>query len=180
MKLGKLSRFAQTSDSILPNSTNGVELSPVLGVTMQIQSSRFGTLDVHYSDMLFMPQGLIGFETCRHWVLLANEENEEVAWLQSVALSDVALPVISPRRLLPNYRLHVHRRDIDLLQVHQRDRVFVLTIVSRSGDNLTTNLKSPIILNSTQRREVQVVVTDDQPIAHPLALVDSHRIRAVA
>ncbi|MFO0014367.1 MAG: flagellar assembly protein FliW [Planctomycetota bacterium] len=147
---------------------------------MQILSSRFGTLDVHHSDMLFMPQGLIGFETCRHWVLLANDDNEEVAWLQSVALSDVALPVISPRRFLPNYKLHVHRRDLDVLQAHQRDQIFVVTVVNRTGDNLTTNLKSPIILNSTQRLAVQVVVTDDQPLAHPLALVDSHRIRAVA
>jgi flagellar assembly factor FliW len=147
---------------------------------MQIQSSRFGTLDVHYSDMLFMPQGLIGLETCRHWVLLANEENEEVAWLQSVALSEVALPVISPRRFLPQYKLHVHRRDLEVLQMHQRDKVFVLTVVSRTGDSLTTNLKSPIVLNATQRLAIQVVVTDDQPLAHPLALMENHRIRAVA
>lgn len=147
---------------------------------MQIQSSRFGTLDVHYSDMLFMPQGLIGFETCRHWVLLANEDNEEVAWLQSVALSEVALPVISPRRFLPQYKLHVHRRDLEILQMHQRDKVFVLTVVSRTGDSLTTNLKSPIVLNATQRLAIQVVVTDDQPLAHPLALMENHRIRAVA
>jgi flagellar assembly factor FliW len=152
----------------------------VPGATMQIQSSRFGILDVSYSDMLFMPQGLIGFETCRHWVLLANEDNEEVAWLQSVALADVALPVISPRRFLPNYKLQVHRRDLEMLQIHQRDKVFVLTVVSRSSDNLTTNLKSPIVLNATQRLAIQVVVTDEQPLAHPLALVDSHRIRAVA
>lgn len=147
---------------------------------MQIQSSRFGTLDVHYSDMLFMPQGLIGFETCRHWVLLANEDNEEVAWLQSVALSEVALPVISPRRFLPQYKLHVQRRDLEVLQMHQRDKVFVLTVISRTGDSLTTNLKSPIVLNATQRLAIQVVVTDDQPLAHPLALMESHRIRAVA
>jgi flagellar assembly factor FliW len=147
---------------------------------MQIQSSRFGTLDVHHSDMLFMPQGLIGFESCRHWVLLANEDNDEVAWLQSVALSNVALPVISPRRFLPNYKLHVHRRDLDSLQVRNRDQIFVLTVVSRTGDNLTTNLKSPVILNATRRLAIQVVVTDDQPLAHPLALVDSHRIRVAA
>lgn len=147
---------------------------------MQIQSSRFGTLDVHHSDMLFMPQGLIGFESCRHWVLLANEDNDEVAWLQSVALSHVALPVISPRRFLPNYKLHVHRRDLESLQVRNRDQIFVLTVISRTGDNLTTNLKSPVILNATRRLAIQVVVTDDQPLAHPLALVDSHRIRVAA
>jgi len=154
--------------------------SVVPGGTMQIQSSRFGTLDVSHSDMLFMPQGLIGFESCRHWVLLANEEQEEVAWLQSVALASVALPVISPRRFLPNYRLHIHRRDLESLQIRNRDQIFVLSVISRNGSDLTTNLKSPIILNSTRRLAVQVVVSDEQPIAYPLALVDSHRIRAAA
>lgn len=147
---------------------------------MQIQSTRFGKLDVSHSDMLLMPNGLIGFETCRHWVLLATEDTEEVAWLQSVALPSVALPVISPRRFLPNYRLHVQRRDLDLLQLHSRDQVFVLSIVSRNESTLTTNLKSPIILNSTRRLAMQVIVSDDQPLAQPLALMDSHRIRTAA
>ncbi|MFN7730593.1 MAG: flagellar assembly protein FliW [Pirellula sp.] len=147
---------------------------------MQIQSTRFGKLEVSHADLLLMPNGLIGFETCRHWVLLATEDTEEVAWLQSVALPSVALPVISPRRFLPNYRLHVHRRDLELLQLHSRDQVFVLSVVSRHDNTLTTNLKSPIILNSTRRLALQVVVSDDQPLAQPLALVDGHRIRTAA
>jgi len=147
---------------------------------MQIQSTRFGKLEVSHADMLLMPNGVIGFETCRHWVLLATEETEEVAWLQSVALPSVALPVISPRRFLPNYRLNVHRRSLELLQLHSRDQVFVLSVVSRNENSLTTNLKSPIILNSTRRLALQVVVSDDQPLAHPLALVDGHRIRTAA
>ncbi|MEI8213297.1 MAG: flagellar assembly protein FliW [Planctomycetota bacterium] len=147
---------------------------------MQIQSTRFGKLEVSHADMLLMPNGVIGFETCRHWVLLATEETEEVAWLQAVALPSVALPVISPRRFLPNYRLNVHRRSLELLQLHSRDQVFVLSVVSRNENSLTTNLKSPIILNSTRRLALQVVVSDDQPLAHPLALVDGHRIRTAA
>ncbi len=147
---------------------------------MQIQSSRFGNFEVSHSDMLFMPSGLIGFESSRHWVLLASEDNDEVAWLQSIALANIALPVISPRRFLPDYRLHVHGRELDRLQIRSRDQIYVLSIVSRNGGNLTTNLKSPLILNSTRRLAIQVVVNDDQPMAHPLALVDSHRIRSAA
>jgi len=76
---------------------------------MQIQSTRFGQLEISHSDLIFMPHGLIGFEEYRHWVLLASKESEELAWLQSVALSHVALPMISPRRFVPNYRLQVQR-----------------------------------------------------------------------
>jgi flagellar assembly factor FliW len=120
-----------------------------------------------------MPHGLIGFETCRHWVLLSSQDNEEVAWLQSVALANVAVPVVSPRRFAPNYRAHVHNRELALLHLHAQDQLYVLSVVSKSGSTLTANLKSPILLNASRHIAIQVVVTDDQPLAMPLRLSES-------
>jgi flagellar assembly factor FliW len=147
---------------------------------MQIQSTRFGKLDVNHADMLLMPQGLIGFETCRHWVLLASDDNSQVAWLQSVALANVAMPVVSPRRFLPNYRVHVHRRDLALLHMRNEDQIFVLSVVSKNGGTLTANLKSPILLNSTRRLAVQAVTTDEAPLAFPLGLIETERVSRAA
>jgi len=140
---------------------------------MQIESSRFGKMEINHSDMLLMPHGLIGFETCRHWVLLSSQDNEEVAWLQSVALSNVALPVVSPRRFVPEYRAHVHKRELELLHLHTEDQLYVLSVVSKSGATLTANLKSPILLNASRHLAIQVVVTDEQPLATPLGLINS-------
>lgn len=147
---------------------------------MQIQSTRFGQLEISHSDLIFMPHGLIGFEEYRHWVLLASKESEELAWLQSVALSHVALPMISPRRFVPNYRLQVQRRDLDLLQMHAKDQVYVLASLSKQGNYWTTNLKSPVILNSTRRLAVQVIVIDDQPLCQPIILTDAHELHKAA
>ena len=147
---------------------------------MQIQSTRFGQLEISHSDLIFMPHGLIGFEEYRHWVLLASKESEELAWLQSVALSHVALPMISPRRFVPNYRLQVQRRDLDLLQMHAKDQVYVLASLSKQGNNWTTNLKSPVILNSTRRLAVQVIVIDDQPLSQPIILTDALELHKAA
>jgi flagellar assembly factor FliW len=137
-------------------------------------------MDINHSDMLLMPHGLIGFETCRHWVLLSSQDNDEVAWLQSVALANVALPVVSPRRFAPNYRAHVHKRDLELLHLHTEDQLYVLSIVSKSGVTLTANLKSPILLNASRHIAIQVVVTDDQPLAMPLGLTNTAAIRRAA
>ena len=147
---------------------------------MQIQSTRFGQLEISHSDLIFMPHGLIGFEEYRHWVLLASKESEELAWLQSVALSHVALPMISPRRFVPNYRLQVQRRDLDLLQMHAKDQVYVLASLSKQGNHWTTNLKSPVIMNSTRRLAVQVIVIDDQPLSQPIILTDAHELHKAA
>lgn len=140
---------------------------------MQIQSSRFGKIEINHSDMLLMPHGLIGFETCRHWILLSTDDENQVAWLQSVALANVAIPVISPRRYLPDYRAHVHKRDLTSLHLHSDDLLYFLCVVSKSGSTLTANLKSPILLNATRHIAIQTVVTDEQPMAFPLGLIES-------
>lgn len=147
---------------------------------MQIQSSRFGKMDINHSDMLLMPHGLIGFETCRHWILLSGEGNEEVAWLQSVAQSNVAIPVVSPRRFAPNYRAHVSRRELTQLHIHTEDQLYVLSVVSKSGGTFTANLKSPILLNASRQLAIQVVVTDEQPLALPLGLTNAAAKRRAA
>ena len=147
---------------------------------MQIQSSRFGKMEINHSDMLLMPQGLIGFETCRHWILLSTEGNEEVAWLQSVAQANVAIPVVSPRRFASNYRAHVHKRALSLLHLHTEDQLYLLCVVSKNGVTLTANLKSPILLNASRHLAVQVVVTDEQPLALPLGLTHSATVSRAA
>jgi flagellar assembly factor FliW len=147
---------------------------------MQIQSSRFGKIEINHSDMLLMPHGLIGFETCRHWVLLSTDDDSQVAWLQAVALPNVAIPVVSPKRYFPNYRAHVLKRDLTSLHLHSEDLIYFICVVSKSGSALTANLKSPILLNATRHLAIQVVVTDDQPLALPLGLTESRTVKRAA
>ena len=69
---------------------------------MKIQTTRFGAIQIEPDDILFFRSGLLGFEDCRHWVLLADADNEAVAWLQSMQHSDIALPVVSPAETTTN------------------------------------------------------------------------------
>ncbi|AMV34224.1 Flagellar assembly factor FliW [Pirellula sp. SH-Sr6A] len=147
---------------------------------MQIQSSRFGKIEINHSDMLLMPHGLVGFETCRHWILLSTDDDSQVAWLQSVALANVALPVVSPRRYLPDYKAHVHKRDLAVLNLHSDDLLYFLCVVSKNGNNLTANLKSPILLNATRHVAIQATVTDNQPLAFPLGLIEVQATKRAA
>lgn len=135
---------------------------------MQLMTTRFGSLEADPSDMLMFPGGLIGFETCRHWLLLPDPASEHIAWLQAVALGHVALPVVSPRRFVPNYKACVPRRQLSILQLRSTDEVYILSIVSKSNSMLTLNLKSPLVINANRRIGNQVIASDDQPLAFPL------------
>ena len=132
---------------------------------MQIQTQHFGSVDIEVDDVLLFPRGIIALEDCRHWVLLADAENEALAWLQCVTQPEIALPVVSPRRFAPEYQVHVTRGQLLPLELSQFDQAYVLAIVSRGDGELTLNLKAPLIVNLGRRLGRQVITSDDQPLA---------------
>jgi flagellar assembly factor FliW len=136
---------------------------------MQINTTRFGTVNFEVDDILLFPHGVIGFEDCRHWVLLGDAENESLGWLQCVPRPDVALPVVSPRRFVPQYQVRVTRGQLAPLELSQFDQAFVLTVISQNNADLTVNLKAPLVVNLNRRIGRQVITTDEQPLAHRLS-----------
>ncbi|HEY2412253.1 MAG TPA: flagellar assembly protein FliW, partial [Pirellulaceae bacterium] len=112
---------------------------------MQIETRHFGPVKVEADDFVLFPRGIVAFEDCRHWVLLGDDENPTLAWLQSVSRPEVALPVVSPRRFVPEYAVRLARGQLAPLEFSQFDQVFVLTIVSQSDGDFTLNLKAPLV-----------------------------------
>jgi flagellar assembly factor FliW len=135
---------------------------------MKIHTTRFGSIEIEPDDILFFRNGLIGFEDCRHWVLLADCENSAVAWLQSMQHSDIAMPVVSPRRFVSEYQVRLEPSDVDLLQLATVEHAFVLAVVSRTDDSLTLNLRAPLVINLDRRLGAQVITVDNQPIQYEL------------
>jgi flagellar assembly factor FliW len=147
---------------------------------MQINTAHFGPVEIEVNDILLFPRGLIAFRDCRHWVLLADEQNSALAWLQSVTRSEVALPVVSPRRFAGDFVVHVPRGELVPLELSQFDQAFVLAIVGKSDGDLTLNLKAPLIINLDRRIGRQVVTSDEQPVAMPLSTPAEARLRKSA
>src|SRR6478672_10312929 len=137
---------------------------------MQIETRHFGPVSVEADDIVLFPRGIVAFEDCRHWVLLGDDENPALAWLQSVSRPEVALPVVSPRRFVPDYSVRLARGQLVPLEFSPFDQVFVLNIVSRSDGDLTLNLKAPLVINLDRRLGRQIITTDDQPVALPLTI----------
>ncbi len=149
---------------------------------MLVQTSRFGQIEAKPEEVIIFPQGLIGFEANRQWLILPDPENSDVAWLQSVSDQHVALPLVSPRKFAPDYKVNVPNRQLATLKVRSTDRIYVLNVVSKSGRTLTANLRSPIVINLTKRLACQVITTDSLPLAMPISLSDgdSTSMRAAA
>lgn len=136
---------------------------------MKIHTNRFGSIEIEPDDILFFRNGLVGFEDCRHWVLLADTDNSSVAWLQSMQHADIAMPVVSPRRFVVDYQVRLEPTDVDTLQLTSVEQAYVLGVVSRDDDVLTLNLRAPLVINLDRRIGCQVVTVDPQPLQYELA-----------
>lgn len=136
---------------------------------MQIFTSRFGTVEIEADDILLFPLGIAGFEHVQHWVLLADADNDAVAWLQSVQDPSVAMAVVSPRRFVPEYQVRVGRMQLNGLEMTGTDDACVLAILARHQGQLTLNLKAPLVINLEGRLGRQVITTDEQPLQMELA-----------
>jgi flagellar assembly factor FliW len=136
---------------------------------MNISTTRFGSLAVRDEEVLTFVDGLIGMEECRRWVLLADAQNDALAWLQSLDRGEVALAVASPRRFVPDYRVRVARRDIQPLGLSNPASAQVLVIITHSNGALALNLKAPLVIHLAERLGRQIVARDDHAVQHHLS-----------
>lgn len=134
---------------------------------MQLETTRFGVLQIDPNGILLFPDGIVGFEEHRHWVLL-GDANEAVGWLQSLTAPEVAMPVVTPMHFVSDYQLRFRRDELAQLPWSPYDEALVLAIVSRHEGQLTANLKAPVILNLHRGMGRQVLTCDDQPLQFPL------------
>ncbi len=135
---------------------------------MRVNTTRFGRLEIDADDVLLFPAGLLGLEDCRHWVLLADAENDSLGWLQSIMRPEIALAVVSPRRFVPDYQLRVARSELSALELDDLRQAQVLLVVGKNEFGVTVNLKAPLVINIDRRLASQVIANGDQPVQHQL------------
>jgi flagellar assembly factor FliW len=143
--------------------------------SMDITTTRFGSVTIDEEDVLTFVDGLIGMEDCRRWALLADAQNAALGWLQSLDRPEVALAVVCPRRFVADYRARVARRDVEPLGLTSAETAHVLAIVNQAGDSLALNLKAPLVIHIAARLGRQIVAKDNHSVQHMLSGVRPFR-----
>lgn len=131
---------------------------------MQVHSSRFGILDISPADLLWMPEGMVGYETDRHWTIIPDERGAQCLWLQSIREPETAFALLHPAQWIPEYRLVVDAGTLDRLGGDTADRIFVWVPVARAAGGLQLQLQLPVVINASARRGLQLIVAGQTPI----------------
>lgn len=127
-------------------------------------TSRFGDILVPNQFLLLFPEGLIGFERLRHFVLLGHNDHPIYRWLQSLEDAKFALPVAQPTHFRPDYSPRFSQLDLRGLEFRQgspRQLYVTLSVPAINPNQMTVNLLAPIVINPVTRKGKQVIVQND-------------------
>jgi flagellar assembly factor FliW len=125
---------------------------------MEIQTTRFGVIQVELADAITLPQGLIGFPDQTKYVLVPHGDSTLLAWLQSIEVPSLAFPVVSAHVLVKDYP------DVSIEPAVVRagmgckieDLAILAVLSAQSGEPATVNLLAPVIVDSELRVGAQV------------------------
>ena len=132
---------------------------------MQLDTTRFGRLDIDDQRVIHFPKGLLGFSSYRDYVLIESgdptrPEDNNFWWLQSVDLPELAFVVTDPNIFVPTYKVPIHAEQMQSLGIDRLDQAQVFVIVNKRQHTLTGNLQGPLIVNVARRRGEQLVLSD--------------------
>lgn len=137
---------------------------------MQIQSTRFGTLEIEPDRIITFPEGVPGFEDKR-FILLTPEDTAPFCWLQSVDSPEVAFVVSEPSVFLPDYKPEIPDSVYQELECTADDEILILVVLVIPEDikKMTANLAAPIVINVEKRLAKQEILsTGDYPLRYNL------------
>ncbi|MBM3316955.1 MAG: flagellar assembly protein FliW [Candidatus Eisenbacteria bacterium] len=138
---------------------------------MRIETRHWGIVEIPDDQVIHMPEGLLGFEDLRRFVLLDLEESRPFAWLLSADDPEISFAVADPRHFRSgDYPLHLSAADEDQLDLTAGDQpaVLVIAAVDASG-RVTGNLRGPIVLNTRNRIARQLVTYGSSlPLRQPI------------
>lgn len=125
---------------------------------MQIETTRFGLVEVPEEALIRFESGIIGFPRESKFALIPHAGSALIAWLQSAVTPALAFPVVSAHGLVVDYP------DVPLVPVAEKaglkgelDDFAVLAVLSAPRSlPATVNLLAPLLINSVTRQGSQV------------------------
>ena len=125
---------------------------------MRIMTKASGSIEIDDRQILFFPQGIIGFEQFRNYALL-DAAQPPFYWLQSLDDTEIAFILIDPRIFRPDYTPGAPEQDLEELSPESPEDLLVFTIVTipEEQNRMSANLQGPVLINRKTRRGRQSI-----------------------
>ena len=116
-------------------------------MTLTLESSRFGTVEIAEDSVIEFPAGLIGLGGSRY-TLIARDETRAFVWLHSLDDPALALPVARPLQFFPDFVLELAEQDRERVGIGPGELADVLVTVRAASElaDFAANLCAPVVI----------------------------------
>lgn len=130
---------------------------------MLVKTRHFGEIDLDENKIIEFENGILGFENYKKYTILFDDEAGEkpdISWLQSLDEPALAIPVVNPFIVKPDFNPEVEDELLKPLGNLTEENVVVLASITVPEDieKISANLKAPFIINSDERKGAQIIV----------------------
>ncbi len=135
---------------------------------MKLETKNFGSIEVQDNEIITFKNGIPGFEDKTRFTLIGNEENEAFLWLQSIDDGNLAFVLLDVGGIMPEYNPKIDTNQItEIGNVDNNLLVYNIVVIPEKAEDMTVNLKAPIVINTNSKQGKQVIVNnDDYAIRH--------------
>ncbi|MCL4209483.1 MAG: flagellar assembly protein FliW [Phycisphaeraceae bacterium] len=127
---------------------------------MNVQTTRFGVVEVDDARIITFPAGLLGFASYTRFVLLQPDDDAVFFWLQSLDAPELAFVVTDPGAWVEQYQVPIRRDQMGELGLDRLEDAQVLVIVNKRDHVLTANLQGPLVINLRTMTGQQLVLAE--------------------
>lgn len=137
---------------------------------MNIITRDFGELEVSEDDSISFTSGMYGFENFKSFIILKENPDDDIMFLQSLENSDLSFVLVDPYSIFLSYDPNLYEEDLaELMVKSEKDLKFlVIAIIKENVKDSIVNLKSPIAINPKTRSAKQVILQNSYPLRYNL------------
>lgn len=131
---------------------------------MKVETYLFGAVEVSPEKVIAFPNGLVGFEQNKRFMLVHEEGNTQPSsyTLQSLDDPALALQIVDPVTLGFNYELALSDAEMAILQSPAAEDVAVMQVLFKQEEGgkaaIIPSLRAPLLINIKARVGLQKVM----------------------
>ncbi|MDP7033136.1 MAG: flagellar assembly protein FliW [Planctomycetota bacterium] len=133
-------------------------------MSREIETTRFGRVEIDEETIIRFPDGLLGFGQVQEYVIIDHPGPMGVQWLQALDVPELAFVVIDPLLFKSDYLVQLHAQEMERIGLDDlaKGKVMVILVVPKDPRKITANLQGPLVLNPEKRLGMQVVLPHDR------------------
>lgn len=122
--------------------------------------TKLGILDIGDNETINFHFGIPGFENLKKFSMISRADTEPIKWLVSLEDENVALPIVDPWLILPDYAFDLDDEALEFLGKPLKENLLIMSVIDLHSENVSVNLMAPIVVNIEKALGIQFITND--------------------